>query len=543
MIRGRLWRAAGAAPDLLVIAGWWALIITIGFLRKDFTGDGVRHLPAVLGSARLHLGEPRWLFFPAFLYVLLRPAVALGFVHNIEGLTRVMMAATVAAAGAYLLAVRACMVALGIAPGRRAIALAAAGGSAGLLLSATDLQEPIFGATLVAAGLAIAARRAAAPGASADDCRRALVVAVAAVALATLLYQGLALGLGLIPLVIPSRTLRDRRALAQGALILAAVPLVMIGALATSGNSIGHAVARAALAEENPLYRSYLEKPGFTPHLVALVAGPPHGVVTLGEHQGFHGVLANLRITARRWPALQVLLRLGFSMALLTAGAIAAWRRRDWPLLGSFAALLVLPVLFRVQEYGYIKFYVLLPIVLAIGAARAPAIVAAAVAALMLGLNAGPLLGGLPAQRRLYGERIEAYSRADARSCWLTTAWIPAFSFRWPGAVCPILGSLAAGSGENAARVAAGARSTLTACLEDCFCRSSGVFTDDMTETARPLVADSARHFAYTEVDLEALVLPVQQAQLASRIGSKPPVYRYPPDEQRRRCELLSHHR
>jgi hypothetical protein len=60
--------------------------------------------------------------------------------------------------------------------------------------------------------------------------------------------------------------------------------------------------------------------------------------------------------------------------------------------------------------------------------------------------------------------------------------------------------------------------------------------------TARPLVADSARHFAYTAVDLEAVVLPLQRAHLVSRTGSAPPVYQYPPDEQRRRCGLVSHH-
>ncbi|HVT18848.1 MAG TPA: hypothetical protein VHQ90_22015 [Thermoanaerobaculia bacterium] len=543
MRTGRLWRGAAAAPDLLVIAGWWALICTIGFWRKDFCGDGVRHLPAILESAYPHLGEPRWLFLPALLFIVLRPAVALGLVHDVEGLTRLMMAATVVAAGVYLLAVRACLAARGIAPGRRAVALAVAGGSAGLLVSATDLMEPIFGAMLVAVGLAVAARRASAPGASADDCGRALLSATAAIAAATLLYQGLLLGLGLVPLVVPGRTLRDRRALAQAALILAAVPLVMVGALSASGNSIGRAVARSVLAEENPLYRSYLGKPGFTPYLVALAAGPPLGVVTLGQHRGFRGVLADLHTTATRWPALLLLARLGFAMAVLAAGVIAAWRRRDWPLLWSLFALLVLPVMFRPQLHGYIKFYVLLPIVLAFGAARASPAAAAAVAALLLALNAGPLLASLPAQQRFYGDRVEAYARADAHSCWLTTGWVPTFSFRWPGAVCPILGSLAKGSGEDVERVTAAGRAALTACLEDCFCRSSAVFTDDMTESARPLVADSARHFGYTAVDLQAVVLPVQRARLASRAGSTLPVYQYPPDEQRRRCELMPRHR
>jgi hypothetical protein len=528
-----------AAPDLVVLAGWWTLIVAIGFLRTDFCGDGLRHLPALLQSARPHLGEPRWLLFPALLYLLLRPAVALGLVHDVAGLAHLMMAATVAAAGIYLLAVRACLTALGLPPGRRAIGLLAAGGSAGLLLAATDLMEPIFGATLVAVGLAAAARRAAAPGASAGDRRLALLVAVTAVAAATLLYQGLLLGLGLIPLVVPLRTLWDRRAWVPAALILAAVPLLMIGVPAANGNSLRHAVERALVAEENPLYRSYLAKPGLTPYLVALVAGLPHGIVSLGEHHGFHGVLADLHDPATRRPALAILLRLGFSMVILAALALAAWRRRDWALLCSFAALAVLPVV-RTQEYGYLKFFILMPIVLAFGAARAPKLAAAAVATLVLGLNAAPLVAGLPAQRQLYDDRVAVYRRADAHSCWLTTAWIPRISFRWPGTVCPVLGSLASGAGEDPASVEAAGRAALTACLEDCFCRSSAVFTDDMIDAnARPLVADSARHFAYAAVDLQAVVLPLVRAEIVSRPGATPPVYRYPPGEQRRRCGLV----
>lgn len=538
----RLWRAAAAAPDLWVVAGLGALVVAIGFLRKDFCGDGVRHLPAVLRSAHPELGEPRWLFFPALVFALLRPVVALGLVDDVEGLTRVMMAATVIAAGLYLLAVRACLVALGIAPARRAAALAVAGGSASFLLAATDLMEPIFGATLFAVGLAFAARHAAAPGATEGDRRRALLAAVAATAAAALLYQGLILGLGLIPLVIPASTLWERRALAQSALILAAVPLAMLGALAASGNSLGRAWSRTVLAEENPLYRSYLEKPGLTPYMVALVAGPPNGVVTLGDYHGFRRVLANLRQPGERWPALAVLLRLGLGIAVLAAGAIAAWHRRDWALLAACATLAVLPLV-RTQQYGYVKFYVLLPIVLASGAARAPAAAASAVAALLLALNGGALLAALPAQRQLYADRVDVYGRAGADACWLTIAWEPPFSFLWRGSVCPIFGLLARGTGEDVAQASAAGQAMLTGCLETCFCRSSGVFTDDMTEAAGPLVADSARHFAYAGPNLETLLLPVAQAELASRPGSTPPVYRYPPAEQRRRCDLVAHHR
>jgi hypothetical protein len=77
-------------------------------------------------------------------------------------------------------------------------------------------------------------------------------------------------------------------------LILATVPVVMTGLLVVSGDSLAFAARRAALGAENPIYRSFLRRPGLEPYVVALVAGPPLGVLEAGEFFGFNRVLAQL---------------------------------------------------------------------------------------------------------------------------------------------------------------------------------------------------------------------------------------------------------
>jgi hypothetical protein len=533
-------RWASRNPDLVVLGAWWILVAAFGFARRDFTGDGIRHLPAILDPARTHpaLGEPRWLLFPALLYVLLRPLVALGLAHDVEALTRPMMAATLLTAGIYLLGIRRCLVALGITPGRRAVALAVAGSSAGLFFAASDLMEPIFGATLAVLGLAFVAARTTDPQATEDSRRRAVLVGVAVIAAASFLYQGVILGVGLIPLFTPRATLTHRRTLIPAALILAAVPAVSGAILGLAGNEAARAFSRITQGEENPLYRSYLKKSGPSAYLVALLGGPPQGLIALSHFQGFNGLIAALRGPGPRGEALAVVTRLGLGFAVVLSGVVAAVRRRDVTLLFGFAVLLLLPLV-RHQQYGYVKYYVLLPVLLAVGAARAPMSVAAGVALILLVANGSTLLGTVRAGRQLYAERAGAYQQADRLTCWLSASWGPSIGFLWPGSVTAVLGSLASGGGSDPAKVVADAHATMSRSLEDCFCHSSSVFTDDMVEGSAGVVADLAEHFDYTEIDLPKLIVPAARARLVSNRGPMP-VYAYASEDQKRLCSLVT---
>jgi hypothetical protein len=524
--------------DLWVVAAWCALIVFVGFTRFDYTGDGLRHLPAIVGGVGFHLGEPRWLLFPGFLYLLLRPFVVLGIAPDVESLAHVMMGATVLCGAAYMLSLRVCLVAARVEPRRRAAALALAGASAGLLLASTDLMEPIFGAALIVCGLGWSARRASRPDATPAALRRTLYVALGLIAVATLMYQGLILAVGLLPLVFPRAVLRDRRALVPSLLILAAVPLVMVGALMLGGDTLGHALARALKGEENVLYSAMNRKPGLGSRVVALVGGPPQGIVVLRDFHGVKGLLAGLRGGAGRGAAIKTLAVFGLGGLIVLSGLVSAVRRRDRAVLIAFGVMMLLPVV-RSAQYGYLKYYIFMAVIVAFGAARARPSIVAALAVVVALINVGPVLTGVSAARHLYTEQMKVYARADAQSCWVSSGWIPPYSFRWPGRICGMLAHLSSGHAQTEAEVEAAARASLTACLEACFCHSSAVYiNEDMTEPAAPYLAAEQQLFQYTDIDLGELVLPEARGERVSPAGSYP-VYRYPSADQLRICRDL----
>jgi hypothetical protein len=312
----------------------------------------------------------------------------------------------------------------------------------------------------------------------------------------------------------------------------------MIGALMLSGDTASHALARALKGEENVLYASWNRKPGLGSRAIALVAGAPAGLVYLTEFHGFNGVLANLRGGPGRLLAIETLGLFGLGVALVVAAGISAVRRRDGALLFAFGVMMLLPVV-RSGQYGYLKFYIFMAVIAAFAAVRArPALVASAAVALVLA-NAGPIVLSLKPARRDYREDSKVYARAGAQSCWVTTAWIPRFNFRWPGQVCGVLAQLASGHGQTEAEVEDMARASLTACLDQCFCRSSGVYFDEMSESAEPWLTLLAKQFRYTTFDLEQLMLPAARAERVSEADG-PPIYRYPTADQRRICEGLT---
>jgi hypothetical protein len=199
---------------------------------------------------------------------------------------------------------------------------------------------------------------------------------------------------------------------------------------------------------------------------------------------------------------------------------------------------MLLPVV-RCQRYGYLKYYIFMAVIAAFAAAPAPPALVGALAAALLWLNVGGTALSMPAARRAYDRQVAAYARADAQSCWVGTAWIPPYSFKWPGRVCGVLARLASGHGQTEAEVEDAARASLGDCLDACFCRSSGVYFEDMTEPAAPLLAASAQQFKYTAFDLGELVLPESRAERISDPAASP-VYRYPAADQRRICESLT---
>ncbi len=522
-------------PDLLAIALWLGLCALAGFSRREFTGDGVRHLLPILQFGHPRLGEPRWLLFPVFLFGLLRPLVSLRVLATVEGMTRAMMVLTLAAAAVYVGALRSWLVARQIPAARRAGALLMAGFTAGLLYAATDLMEPIFAAALAMLGLAAAARREGNPAATDSDRCRSALIAVSAIALASFLYQGVILAIALLPLAVSRRTLFDRRTIAGSIAILVAVPLVTTAILALGGNTVTHALERFSKGEENPLYRSYLKRPGVAPYVVALVAGPPQGVLELADFHGLNGLVKGLNNLEN----LIALLRLTIGFTAVWGFVLMAIRRRQLAIVVAVSGLLVLPVV-RHQQYGYIKYYVMLPAILAVAAADLRPRAVIALAALFAFLNGGLLVARIARDRRVYEARVRLYEQASSSDCWMTMGWGPSIGFRWPGSVCAVLGSLSGGAGNDPESVIAQSHQQLSDCLRRCFCDAAVVYTDDMTEDGRALLADTARHFQFTSMDLGRTLLLPGEGVLRSTVPDTRTVYAYPRPAQERICALAS---
>ena len=523
----------GVPLDWLVIAMWATFAVVIVLLRADFEPDGVRHLPHVLSSNHPALGEPRWTLHPTLVFILTKPLVAVGLVGSVEGIAHAFSLMIVGLAIGYLVALRSILQSMGASEHSRAAALALAAVSAPLLKLGTDILEPLSAAAIAVIGLGYAA--AGRP--DAPDARRRILVAVAAIALGGLVYESVILAIGLLPLVVPFRELVRPRTALPAAMILAIVPVVMIGLLVMNGDSLAHAATRAALGAENPLTRDFLRRPGLEQHVVALFAGPPQGVLKMDEFSGFNRVLAQLSDPSARGAAIWTLVLFLLGGVIVAALLFAAARARAWWVLVGFATLLVPLVLLQPQYYGYLKFYSLLPVVLAVAAIHLPARVAGTMALIVALINVPARVDGLIQERAFARVVTPVYKAAGAEACWVTSGWGPPLSMRWPGQNCGILQALAHGTGEDVNRLLATQHGALTECLEACFCRSNEVLTNDMTSDRRSVVQQLATTFGFDRIAIDDLLLRPGEGK--SLMPGDRPILRYGPDRQRQVCDAI----
>jgi hypothetical protein len=432
----------------------------------------------------------------------------------------------------YLVALRSILQSMGASEHSRAAALALAGVSAPLLTLGTDILEPLSAAAIAVIGLGYAA--AGRP--DAPDARRRILVAVAAIALGGLVYESVILAIGLLPLVVPLRELVRPRTALPAAMILAIVPVVMIGLLVMNGDSLAHAATRAALGAENPLNRSFLRRPGLAQHVVALFAGPPQGVLKMDEFSGFNRVLAQLSDPNARGAAIWTLVLFLLGGVIVAVLMFAAARARAWWVLVGFATLLVPLVLLQPQYYGYLKFYILFPVVLAVAAVHLPARVAGTIALIVALINVPARVDGLIQERAFARVVTPVYEAAGTEACWVTDAWVPPLHMRWRGQICGI-GTLLLGTGEDVNRLLATQRRALTECLEACFCRSSEVLTDNMTSDRRSVVQQQATTFGFDRIAIDDLLLRPGEGETLTP-GDRP-IQRYRPDRQRQVCDAI----
>lgn len=510
--------------ELVVIAAIAGILIVAAACRRDFLGDGVRHLPAALYSAP-QVGEARWLLFPLLVSVLVKPLAAARLISDVQGAIQAVLWLSVASGLVYLWSLRAWLQAACHDGRRRATALLLAGSCGPFLFLFSDIAEPQVAAALAVSGLAYARVRR-------DDLLRAVrgaMVAIAAIAVATLIYQGMILAFGMLPLVLSRETLRQRRVAAALLLSMALVPALIVAAQAAAGTPMRLAIETTFGGERNPLTRSMMARSSPAKYVVALVAGAPQGIVMLNNFRGLPALLAGVEA-----PHPSVVEAAAENVVRLALGALIAWalfatalRRADWRLLLAAAVILILPVL-RNEQYAYPKFFVLWPVPIALAALRWRPRIAGLAAAAVLIANAWLLTGEVMRGRVRYAAATHAYGSATPTTCWMASGWAPPMSYLWPGTTAPILGTLATGS-EPVVQAAA-----LTGSLRRCFCGSTAVWTD-ATSLDGPMLADLARHFGYRAVDLPALLPDPAQ----SAAGPLPGTQIYPDPSRRLLCARL----
>lgn len=501
------------------------VLILTAAVRRDFLGDGVRHLPAALSSGP-HLGEARWLLFPTFLFFLVRPLASLGGVQSTEAAIQVFLWASVASGAVFLFGLRSWLRAECDDRARRAAALLLAGSCSPFLTLFSDIAEPQIAAAIAVTGLAYARIRR-------DDPLRApagALVAIGAIASAALIYQGMILALGMLPLVTSRDTLTRRRVRGAVAAAVLLVPAAILTAQIAAGIPPALAVATTVGGERNPLARSFMASQTPAKYVAALVAGPPQGIVTIRNFGGLSALL-----TALSDSDAQAVARGAANVSRLMLGGVIVWtlfaagaRNREWRVLAAAGLLLVLPVL-RNQQYAYPKFFILWPVPIALLALRHRARIVGVAGLIVLLTNVWLLAEDVRRGRLMYGSVHRAYQAATPTTCWLTSGWAPPLWYLWPGTTTNILGILATGTDP------AVQSRLLTVSLRRCFCESGAVWTD-ASETGSNVAALS-RHFDYSAVDLTTILPPVASPE---PVAAAPGVHVYPQPARERICRAVS---
>jgi hypothetical protein len=517
-LRGRV------ASDVVVVVALGLIVIAAAAFRREFLGDGVRHLPAIL-SDQIQAGEPRWLLFPAAAHLWVRMLSSMHLVAGAESALSALVGLSVLSGISFLCSLRVWLCAECEEERRRAAALLLAGSCAPFLILFTDIAEPQIAAAIVAAGLAFARTRR-------DDPTRAAfasICAICAIAIGSLIYQGTILAVGMLPLVLSAKTVARQRSILTTVVALTAVVATMIAVQMAHGAPMIVAAKTVVQGENNPLMRSLMASHSLAKYAVAALAGPPQGMVALDNYGGLRALGAALvssdRSVAASGIVNLVLLLLGSSITAVLL--IRAIRDRRWPVLAAAAILLTLPVV-RNQQYAYVKFYVLWPIPVALVGLRFHARSAVTIAMIVIVANGWLLAHEIRSGRDDYRVAKTAYATATASTCWVTSGWSPPFPYLWPGTAVPILGTLATGTQPPVQRTA------LSAALQRCFCESERVWTDTTRHDSQ-IVTSIADHFDYRAIDLPSVLVEPSGSHDVPMRG----VFEYSDSARQRACRAL----
>ena len=359
-----------------------------------------------------------------------------------------------------------------------------------LLHYSSDIVEVIVPATIALAGLVYLASQPR------ETVSRGFWVATAAITFGALLYQGIILASALVPSALPRGASVRMRAIALCCVIVAMAPLVIVTTTIASGTSPSTAIHLMLTGEGNLLYRNSMAAHRLSIRyrpLAAISLGAARSIVEIPDSRGISG---SLRLLSHRATFLHGATGLGgclVALTLVVAGAVVVVWRRDWRIAVAFAGSLILPV---VRSYTYLKFYILMPIVVALVAAVSPPAIVLGAAAIVGSFNLTYLMRDIAET---------ANSRATLRRCtrpqalrMLADDRMGAADLRMAG--FDMLDESRADGRRTPTRSHAmidGEQRGMVESFRSCFCDSSAVYTDDVTESSKEAVIALAKYYRF----------------------------------------------
>jgi hypothetical protein len=517
--------------DKLLLTTFCVVFVLLGLWRFDHAGDGLRHLDHILRSRYPALGEPRWLLFPTVLFLVVKPFVSIGAIHTVLQATKVFCFFNALCGFFYLVCLRHWL--RGLSVGQRTAVLLLAGGSSVFLTLATDTIEPTPAVLVAVSGLTVARFRR---GLS-DDLR--VTVAVASLMLAGLVYQGLLFGVFLLPCIFPYALLTCRRIIFRVVLLVSVVPLVTTVLLCFGGDAPSNALRRFVQGESNVASaRQYSVRSAKNIAGVAIV-GPAYAFASIPDLRGVTGSIQLLRHRKSILGGIRGVVA-WFCMAFAIIWAIIVLVvRRQLAVLVAFAGMMVLPAL-RMSQYSYLKYYVLLPLIIVLAVPRL------GVRFVYLGvLGALVLLSNIDQMwaRRVEGEKLRLHAtrafagRISNEACFLTSGWgvpIP----HWRGSSLAWAHILNGGNSASQAHLSKENSQLLRTRLKDIFCKCPQIVTDSFFESNLVALQHELSYFQIVDIPLATLVVPATNSVEIFR-SAKFGVYLYSPENQRRACEVL----
>lgn len=517
--------------DNLLLAAFLLIFLVIGLRRLDYAGDGIRHLDHILQSNHPVVGEPRWILFPLLLFAIIKPFASVGIIHSAHQAAQVFCLFNILCGFAYLVCLRRWLRDLPAL--RRAAVLLLSGASCVFLTLATDTIEPTPAVLIAVAGLTLARFHAG----FSDGSR--LTIAAVSLALASLIYQGLLIGFLFLPAIFPVSTLTFRRFVLRVAPVGLAVPLVVIILLSIGGDTPWNAARRFRLGASNVAESRQYSRISARNVAGVVIVGPAYAFASIPELRGLAGTIGLLRYPTTAFEGIRGAAAWCCAAAAIIATLILLVLQKKIALLFAFAGLLALPAL-RMSQYGYMKYYVLLPLLVVLVVPRLEVNFAypACLGILLLWSNLEQIR-----TQRLQAETLrrqvarDLYPKIPQAACFLTNGWGPPVP-DWRGDSVPWAHILNSGYAESQRENASANSRQLRDQLKKTFCTCPAVVTDSFIQPNLASLQQELSYFGVVDIPLSQLIVSSGSSAAIFR-SPKFAVYRFSLDDQRRACQAF----